>query len=141
MTLADELRGVGIRRPTRSGMRRREFCVDESQAEARREARLRRKREKQRVWAKANPERVKMYRDLDRKKNPARIKAAKTRWRKENADHVRVYQARKMREWRRANPERAREAKRRFYLKHREIINRQRRERYAARRAAGLPGR
>lgn len=143
MNLADELRGLSVRKLVRTGNKRRLFCIDDTNAaQAKRELKLQKRRVAQRAWEIANPERAKAIRDRARAKFRAKDQTAtklrKRNWRLNNIEHVRKYNAKQMRERRRKYPERELEAKRRDYAKHKDARNAARRLRYAARRAAVL---
>lgn len=146
MSLADELRGISIRRPL-FGSRRRVFCEDDG-VDVKRELRLQRQRAYMQQYRIKNRERMKAKAKIHREKNKEILAALKRQWRLDNIEHVRAYQAKKSREWRRLHPDRANEinrrykqankaelaAKERVYRQtHREAINARQRE-YRARK-------
>ena len=128
-----------MRRPTKTGSKRRFICIDEARGRTpealKRELNLQRKREYQRQWAKANRDRIKAMAQRDRAKHGAKRAKAKKEWRERNIEYVRRYQALKMREWRRAHPEKAKATTDRWRAKNLEQINAARRARHARKRA------
>ncbi len=134
ITLADELRGIGIRRPAK-GIRRRHFCVDEGSAkDVWREERLQKARARAKLYREKNADKVREAKRLSRQAHKEREVERKAEWRKANIDHVRAYQRRVMREWRKEHPDKLRASKRRWYERHKDEINAKRRARDAAKR-------
>lgn len=133
ITLADELRGTPIRRLNVGVPVRREH-IDAQ--DAKREKRLYAARLRAKKYRAANPARAREVQRLWRERNKARLAKLKDEWRKKNIARIRLYNAKKMRDWRREHLDEARARANAWAKAHRDQLNAKRRERYAKQRAA-----
>ena len=126
LTLADEIRGLPTLRPMRGTKR---VVKNGISLDAEREA----QRAYAREWAKNNPDKIAAIRARNREKHRAKRLEVSKRWRLQNLEHVRAYDAKSKRAWRKANPEKSLAAKMAWLNKpgNRERVNQRRRERYA----------